>query len=101
MHQIVSITETPFCIALDYMLIIFNKVVIGIGSCCSPVSKFYDELNDVDETDNVIVTICKVLWIINTVIIEKDLPELKTFTYGFGLVFFTITITIGVLREQK
>lgn len=101
MMQILCVTETSSLMALDYLCAIFNKLVIGVGCCSSPVTRMFKEHYETSEDGDATILLFKLFYIFSTVFIVKDMKQLKAITVGIGLVFLTLTLTIGVIHEHQ
>ena len=84
-------------VIVDYFRSIAGKILIGVGCSISASGPLFKDtfINSKEGT----IFITNIAWIFNTVIIARNINDMKVYTAGFGFTFLTITLSIGVLHE--
>lgn len=94
-RQLIIMAETATCSTLDFVIVLLQRLVIGVGVAVSPIMEFFGEQTDKDEDGYVESYTAQALWLIGMIFVTKKYPTFKTITFGIGLTFFIPTITIG------
>lgn len=95
--QILTIAQSNYNVMIEWF-VLFGRLIFGVGASCSVFDKCFEDIEDKNEEDDMLMSMLTILWLFNLVIIIKETADMRAYSFGFGLKPLTPMLIIGWLK---